>query len=223
MAYLDFISSLHDTTERDYLGRVNDPEFPKAKAAVIAKAWGRDYWDGDRRICYGGYSYIPGRWEPIASAMAEHYGLCAGQRILDLGCGKGYQLLEFQNVVPGANLYGLDISSYALAQAHEALKGTLVRGSAVKLPYPDNYFDYVYSINTLHNLPLPDLYKALREITRVSRGNQYICVESYRTEVEKANLLYWQVTCASFHDPDSWVWLFNKAGYHGDYSFIFFD
>ena len=52
MAQLDFISPVHKKTKRDYLGRVN--EYPKAEAAVKARQWDYDYWDGDRRICYGG-------------------------------------------------------------------------------------------------------------------------------------------------------------------------
>ena len=75
MAYIDFLSSVHKSTQRDYLARVNDPEFPKPKAAELAKQWGFDYWDGDRRICYGGYRYMPGRWAPVAQAMIDHYGL----------------------------------------------------------------------------------------------------------------------------------------------------
>ena len=71
MKYIDFLSSLHKSTKRDYLGRVNDIEYPKDRAAIIAKQYGRDYWDGDRRICYGGYKYIEGRWEEVAKAMAE--------------------------------------------------------------------------------------------------------------------------------------------------------
>ena len=63
MAEVDFMSVLHKSTQRDYLSRVNDFEYPKAKAAKIAKQFGHDYWDGDRRICYGGYKYIEGRWE----------------------------------------------------------------------------------------------------------------------------------------------------------------
>ena len=37
MAEVDFMSVLHKSTKRDYLARVNDPEFPKAKAAQLAK------------------------------------------------------------------------------------------------------------------------------------------------------------------------------------------
>ena len=71
MAYVDFMSPLHKATTRDYLARVNDPEFPKPKAAELAKRFDYDYWDGDRRVCYGGYRYMPGRWEKVARMMAD--------------------------------------------------------------------------------------------------------------------------------------------------------
>lgn len=223
MAYIDFMSAIHKSTQRDYLARVNDPEYPKAKAAELAKKWGYDYWDGDRRICYGGYKYIPGRWAPVAKAMAEHYGLKAGDRVLDVGCGKGFQLVELQKAVPGLIVHGLDISEYALENAHESVKGSLVLGTAAKIPFPDNHFDYVFSINTLHNLYNYELFSSLREIERVSNRNKYVCVESYRSEAEKCNLLYWQVTCESFLTPREWQWLFTETRYSGDYSFIYFE
>jgi protein-L-isoaspartate(D-aspartate) O-methyltransferase len=81
----------------------------------------------------------------------------------------------------------------------------------------------VYSLNTLHNLHCYDLDPALREIERVGRKNKYICVESYRNEVEKANLLYWQVTCEAFNTPEEWAWWFRQTGYAGDHSFIYFE
>lgn len=223
MAYIDFMSAIHKSTQRDYLARVNDPEYPKAKAAELAKKWGYDYWDGDRRICYGGYKYIPGRWAPVAETMAKHYGLKAGNRVLDVGCGKGFQLLELKHAVPGLVVHGLDISRYAIENAHESVKDSVTLGSAAKLPYPDDYFDYVFSINTLHNLSNQDLFDALREIERVGRGGKYVCVESYRNEVEKANLLYWQVTCEQFNSPLDWSWWFTLTRYSGDHSFIYFE
>ena len=223
MAYIDFMSTIHKATKRDYLARVNDPEFPKAKAAELAKKWGYDYWDGDRRICYGGYHYIPDRWAPVAKAMVEHYGLKAGDCVLDVGCGKGFQLVELQKAVPGLIVHGLDISKYAIENAHASVANNLVFGTASTLPFPDNYFDYVFSINTLHNLKNFELFEAITEIERVGKSNKYICVESYKNETEKVNLLYWQVTCESFFTPDEWLWFFSKAGYQGDYSLIFFE
>lgn len=223
MAYIDFLSAIHKSTQRDYLARVNDPDFPKAKAAALAKQFGYDYWDGDRKICYGGYRYMEGRWEKVARAMVEHYGIKPGDKVLDVGCGKGFLLYDFTKVVPDLELHGIDVSEYAIENSKEEIKDRLQVGSAVKLPYPDNYFDLVYSINTLHNLPCYDLDAALREIQRVSKKHAYICVESYRTEEEKANLLYWQVTCEAFNTPEEWDWWFKQTGYTGDHSLIYFE
>lgn len=223
MSYIDFLSAVHKSTQRDYLARVNDPEFPKAKAAELAKKWEFDYWDGDRRICYGGYSYMPGRWAPVAQAIIDHYGIKSGDKILDIGCGKGFLLYEISLLVPGVEIYGIDISSYAIEHAKEEIKDRLQVCNATDLPFPDDYFDLVYSITTLHNLHNYDLDKALREMERVGKKNKYLCVESYRNEVEKANLLYWQVTCEAFCTPEEWEWWFKQTGYTGDHSLIYFE
>lgn len=223
MTYIDFMSPLHKSTQRDYLARVNDPEFPKAKAAELAKKWAFDYWDGDRRINYGGYRYLEGRWEKVARLMTERYGIKAGDKILDIGCGKGFLLFDFTKVVPGIEVYGIDISEYAIAHSKEEISDRLRVGNATELPWDDGFFDFVYSINTLHNLHNYDLDKALREMERVGKKNKYLCVESYRNETEKANLLYWQVTCEAFCTPEEWEWWFEQTGYTGDHSFIYFE
>ena len=105
MAEVDFMSVLHKSTQRDYLARVNDQEFPKAKAAELAKKFDLDYWDGDRRICYGGYHYIEGRWIKVAKAMADYYDLPSNPKILDIGCGKGYLIYDFLKLIPNAEVW----------------------------------------------------------------------------------------------------------------------
>ena len=223
MSYIDFMSVVHKSTQRDYLARVNDPEYPKAKAAELAKRWGYDYWDGDRRINYGGYRYMEGRWEKVARAMAEHYGIKPGDRILDVGCGKGFMLFDWTKVLQGVEVHGIDISGYAIANAKEEIRDCVQVGNATSLPWSDQSFDLVYSLNTLHNLHCYDLDRALREMQRVGRQHKYLCVESYRNETEKANLLYWQVTCEAFNTPEEWEWWFRQTGYTGDHSFIYFE
>lgn len=220
MTYLDVISLVHKQTQRDYLGRVN--EYPKAEAATLAKRFDFDYWDGDRKVGYGGMRY-DGRWRKIADKLASHYGLKAGDRILDVGCGKAFLLYDFTQAVPGVEVAGLDISSYAIAHAKEEVKPFLTVGGAHELPYPDQSFDLVVSINTLHNLPCYELDQALREIERVGRKHKFICMESYRNEAEKANLLYWQLTCEAFNTPEEWAWWFKQTGYTGDHDFIYFE
>lgn len=222
MREIDLLGKKHKSVSRNYLARVNDTEFPKFKAATLAKQWGYDYWDGDRRICYGGYNYKEGYWTPVAQKLIEIYDLKAGSSILEIGCGKGFLLSEILNLVPGIRIRGLDISKYAINLAPKNVVDYLDFGSAENLPYSNLEFDLAFSLNTFHNLYAPQLFSALKEIVRVSQMS-YVCVESYRNELEKQNLIYWQVTCEAFLTPEEWLWWFNLTNYNRDYGFIYFE
>jgi SAM-dependent methyltransferase len=220
MQQLDFLAAYQKKTQRNYVERVTSHD--KAECARIAKQWGHDYWDGERHFGYGGYKY-DGRWLPIAKDIATHYGLKAGDKILDIGCGKAFLLYEFTNAVAGCEIAGLDISAYGVEHAKEEARPFLKVGNCTKLPWPDRHFDFVFSINTFHNLGIADLKQAVQEMQRVGKGKKWLCVESYRNESEKANLLYWQLTCESFYRPEGWTFLFKEWGYDGDYGFIYFE
>jgi ubiquinone/menaquinone biosynthesis C-methylase UbiE len=220
MTNLDFLTSLHTSTNRDYVQRV--VEHDKADCAEIASQWGYDYWDGDRKYGFGGYSY-DGRWRKVAEEIAAHYNLKSGDRILDIGCGKAFLLYEFTQVVPGIEVAGIDISEYGLEHAKEEVKPFLTQGPCQELPYRDDEFDFVYSLNTFHNLLNFELRNAIKEMVRVSKDKAYVCVESYRTEREKMNLLYWQLTCKCFHNPAEWQWVLEQNEYQGDLGFIYFE
>lgn len=220
MGYRDFVSLIHKSTPRDYLARVTQRD--KAEVADLAIQWGYDYWDGSRETGYGGYNY-DGRWRKVADAMVATYGLRPGMRVLDVGSGKGFLLHDLMESCPGLEVAGIDVSAYAVEHSMESVKPVVQVGTAAKLPWPDDHFDLVVSITTLHNLYIPDLWAALGEIERVSRGGSYICVEAYRNEREKVNLMYWQLTCRAFHTPDEWQFIFDRAGYTGDHEFIFFE
>ena len=220
MPYIDFVSELHKATRRDYIGRVTSAD--KAECAKVAKEYGYDYWDGDRKYGYGGYRY-DGRWRSVAKKLAEHYQLKPGQKVLDVGWGMAHLLYELTQEVPGILVYGIDISQYALAHAKEEIRDRLQYGQAQEIPFGDGEFDLVISLTTLHNLKVYELKKAVQEIERVSKGNSYIMVESFRNDREEVNMLYWQLTCASYYSVDEWEWLYREWGYTGDYSFIFFE
>ena len=219
MAFLDFISGIHNSTKRNYLQRV--VEHDKAECAEVAKRFDRDYFDGDRRYGYGGYRY-DGRWVSFAQKLVAHYGLQPGQKVLDIGCGKGFLVHDFRKVLPGLEAFGVDISGYAIENAMPEVKEFLRQADAMSLPYRDKSFDLVVSINTLHNLQLPGLWRALQEIERVGKHNKFIVMDSYRNEREKANLLYWQITCEAIFARKEWEFIFEKAGYFGDYDFVCF-
>lgn len=220
MAYIDFVSTLHKATKRDYVGRVTSDD--KSECAVIAKQYGYDYWDGDRKYGYGGYRY-DGRWRAVADKMAAHYDLRPGQKVLDVGCGMAHLLYELTQSVPGLEVCGIDISDYALEHAKEEVRPFLRKAPAQALPFGDDSFNLVISLATLHNLRVYDLKKAVQEIERVSKGHSYIMVESYRNDREEMNMLYWQLTCASYYAVDEWEWLYKEWGYTGDHGFIFFE
>ena len=220
MSYRDFVSLVHKSTKRDYVARVTERD--KAEVADLALQWDYDYWDGSRQTGYGGYKY-DGRWRMVADAMVAAYGIKAGMRILDIGAGKGFLLHDFTEAVPGVEVHGIDVSRYGIEHAITSVKDKIIEGSAAKLPYTDNHFDLVVSINTFHNLYVYDLFSALGEMERVGRGAKYLCVEAYRNEREKVNLMYWQLTCRAFHTPKEWRWIFNRSGYTGDHEFITFE
>lgn len=220
MKYIDFITKVHTSTKRDYIKRVTEAD--KAECARIAKQFGYDYWDGNRRYGYGGYNY-DGRWKMVAQDMVQHYHLNSQSSVLDVGCGKAHLLYEIKKLVPGIQVTGLDISEYAIKNTIDEIQPYLMQGSATALPFEDCSFDLVISLSTLHNLEIYDLKKAVQEIQRVSGKDSYIVVEAYGTERQKVNLMYWQLTCECFFTANEWEWLYKEWGYTGDYSFIYFD
>ena len=216
---VNLITPLHKKTKRDYLGRMTDD---KVHCMGVAKKYGRDYWDGDRRYGYGGYKY-DGRWEGVARMLIARYKLNNKSKVLDVGCGKGYLLYEIKKLLPGATIAGFDISRYGLLHSKEGIRQYLRFGRAEgRYPFKNKEFDLVISITTLHNLSLPELSQALAQIERVGR-QKYLAVESYRNEKELFNLECWALTCESFFDRESWIWLLKHFGYSGDYEFIYFE
>lgn len=217
---LKLVSALHKSTRRDYIGRMNDE---KIECMDIARKYGQEYWDGDRRYGYGGYEYIQGRWEPVARLLIEKYNLTEHSKILDIGCGKAYLLFELKKLLPNCKVVGIDISEYAIEHAKEEIKNDVMVFKAQDvLPFKDKEFDLALSITTLHNLVLYDLKSALKEIERVGK-KKYIVVESYRNSKELFNLECWALTAEAFFRPEEWVFLFNELGYSGDYEFIYFE
>jgi SAM-dependent methyltransferase len=217
---IDIVTNLHKATSRDYLERMNNS---KVAAMIVAKQYGKEYWDGDRKFGYGGYRYIPGRWEPVARKLLEIYNLGPGSKILDVGCGKGFLLYEMQLIEPKLELFGFDISDYALDNCPKELKAnTMIHRAQDKFPFADKSFDLVISLGTLHNLHIYELEIALQEIERVGNA-AYVMVESFRNELEMFNLECWALTAETIKDVDEWKWIFSRFGYTGDYEFIFFE
>ena len=183
----------------------------------IARRFGKEFFDGDRRRGYGGYSYHPRFWEPVVPTFKEYYKLNEGSTVLDVGCGKGFMLHDFARLIPGIKGKGVDISEYAIASAIDDMKPHVQVADARRLPFPDKFFDLVVSITTVHNLERAGVIQALREIERVSRGSSFITVDAYRTEEEKERMFAWNLTGRTIMHVDEWKAFFAEASYTGDY------
>jgi SAM-dependent methyltransferase len=217
---LNIVTSLHKSSKRDYLARMIDD---KVQCMNIAKQYGKDYWDGDRRYGYGGYKYMPGRWKPVAEKLIKIYNLKPGSKVLDIGCGKGYLIYEMKLLIPDLNVNGIDFSDYGLENVKKEIKPFVFKHNAEhNLPFKDKNFDLVISLGTLHNLRIPELKIALSEMDRVSKKS-YLMLESYRNERELFNMQCWALTAESFFDNKEWIWLYKLFGYKGDYEFIYFE
>jgi SAM-dependent methyltransferase len=211
MSELHIIKPLHESTKRDYYERMIKD---KPECMRIARQFGKDYFDGDRKYGYGGYVY-DGRFKAVAKVLAEKYNLNSKSKILDFGCGKGF-LMHDLNELLGCECEGFEISRYAIENALVNLKITN------KLPDPDKDFDLIISLGVLHNFRLM-LLKKVFNLFKLFSKHQFITLDSYHNSQELFNLQCWSLTCQSFFTPDEWIFLFKEWGYTGDYEFLFFE
>ena len=201
-------------TKRDLSKRGNEKT---EEDRIIARRFDKEFFDGDRKNGYGGYYYNSKFWTEVVKDLNNFYKLKSGSKILDIGCGKGFMLFDFMKLNPNFVLEGIDISDYAITNAVSEVKKFLKIGDAKSLPYEDNSFDLVISINTTHNLEINQCKKALSEMERVSRKDKYLIVDAYSNEIEKERIFAWNLTAKTILSTNEWISLFEEAGYTGHY------
>ena len=102
-------------------------------------------------------------------------GSTAGRplKLLDVACGTGHLLRMLGAALPGARLFGVDLSPHYLAWAREKLPReldvSLVCENAEHLPFPDSHFDAATNVFLLHELPAEVRARILGELARVVR------------------------------------------------------
>jgi len=112
-----------------------------------------------------------------------------GERVLDLGCGSGWATRLLARMVGDGpegfgQVVGVDVSDEMIRQARAASKDfenvLYVWGSAQQIPWEENYFDKVLSVESFYYYPDQD--RALMELFRVMapRGRLFILINLYR-------------------------------------------
>lgn len=117
----------------------------------------------------------------------DHLKLENPEAILDIGCGGGAAIANLHERYPEAIVYGIDISEVSVEKSLEynekAVKEGKVKvslGNVEDLPFPDNFFDLIISVESYFFWP--DFQKALNQIFRVlkSNGTLLLMAEMYK-------------------------------------------
>lgn len=92
-------------------------------------------------------------------------------KILDIGLGYGYieQLISKRKLE--LELFGIDISKFAIENARKKFKGNFSVSNIYKIPFKDNLFDCALALDILEHLPKARIDKALSEVSRVLKIN----------------------------------------------------
>lgn len=125
----------------------------------------------------------------ITEQTIRRMDLRPGERVLDLGCGTGWTTRLSARIVGdgpqgSGQVVGLDVSDEMIRRAREASTDfdnvMYVWGSATKIPWQENFFDKVISVESFYYYP--DQERALAELFRVMtpRGRLFVLINLYR-------------------------------------------
>ena len=82
-------------TKRDPLKRAQEKTEHDRE---IARKFEKDFFDGDRKNGYGGFSYNSKFWQPVIPTFRNYWNLDSSSSVLDVGCAKGFMLYDLKKI-----------------------------------------------------------------------------------------------------------------------------
>ena len=181
--------------------------------------FGFDYFDNDSNgLAYSGYRY-DSRYGPVARKIKHAFNLSVGCKILEIGCAKGYLLKEMYDI--GLTVAGIDISDYAVANSHPAIKSFLLAGDFsmpnISARYQDSSMDLIISKEVLPHMTLDQIHATISEIKRISRSQSSILLQIQVAESSDAKdkILYFDPTHITLEAKNYWIDLLASHSYEG--------
>lgn len=156
---------------------------PKKRASILhvgKKAnfhtFGKTYFDGKKAYPgYGGYTYDSRFSEPVKK-LVDRLKLDKNDKIIELGCAKGFILYEFWKL-GFRNILGQDVSNYAIKNSKTEIKGMLMPKCISKIEAKDNSVKLLFSKEVLPHLSIQKMMKTFNEISRVIKDDGIIYLE----------------------------------------------
>ena len=199
-------------------GRVIKRGWRGVHERLVAMERGWDYYQGDRRFGYGGYS-DQGRWKPVAEDIVGHYELSNESSVLMVGCDFGYLLRDIQEARPGIQVVGAEVSDFAISQAPDSLSGCLHKLQGPQLPFQDGSFDLVLCPGLVYTMALPEAFQLIMEIVRVGKAKRFIGLAYYSTAQDLESFKEWSLLGQLLFRKAQWYELLELGGYEGDVKF----
>ena len=194
----------------------------KRKDLESYNRFGKSYFDNKKiGIGYGQYLY-DGRFAKNARQIANFFKLKKNSKVLEVGCAKGYLLVEFLKL--GMKTFGLDGSYYAKINAHKLIKKNIKKFNIEKkMPFKSDFFDFVICKEVLPHIKKNKLNSLIKEISRVvkKKNNILIEIQSFKDKSDKFFFQNWDPTHKSCFNEKEWIKILKNNDYKGYYNIKF--
>ena len=153
----------------------------------------------------------------IAAGMLAEIRFAPNDKILDLGCGAGWLAGILADKVPQGQVVGLDVADQMVRRARQRhadrLNLMFVVGEAEDIPWDDNFFNHVISIESAYYWPDPA--KAFREIFRVLQpgGEARVLINLYKENVYSHQWGDQLAVPTHLLSGEEWCGLMQEAGF----------
>ena len=168
-----------------------DPAEADRIRAVYRRYDTQEQWLRKRDPANPGFSRLQGeRWRKIAEIIGTRPRADAPPRVVDVGCGKGGDLANLADLLPGAELFGVDLSEERVEAARLAVPAATLRvHDGDTLPFPDRSVQLVLLSTVLSSILDP-------------RARRRVATEAYRIVSDDGMLLIYDIRLPSPANPN---------------------